>query len=198
MKLSYDNAVFNFSEAFSLSKKETSKGNEYIPGGFSRKTFGYGPHAVFVSHGEGQYIHTIDGQRLLDLNNNFSTNVLGHNHETVINAMNEVISKGFSFGNPMDYEIELAKILSSRVKSIEQVKFFCSASEACLGAIRIARGYTGKKKLLSLKEAIMDLRMILHSPLILIYQVFLALLIDLSHCQTLVAFQNLKPKILLC
>lgn len=147
MKLDYQQSLKNFSEAFHLSKAETSKGNDYIPGGFSRRTFGYGPHAIFVKKGEGQYIHTIEGRKLLDLNNNFSTNVLGHNYPSVVEAIGALLPSGFSFGNPTDHELSLAKLLSDRIESVEQVKFFCSASEACLSAVRIARGYTGRKKI---------------------------------------------------
>lgn len=147
MKLNYEHSIKNFSEAFSLSKEETSKGHEHIPGGFSRRTFAYGPHAIFVAKGEAQYIHTIEGQKLLDLNNNFGTNVLGHNHPAVIKAIEQTLANGFSFGNPTNHELELAKLLCERIDSIEQVKFFCSASEACLSAVRIARGFTARKKI---------------------------------------------------
>lgn len=147
MKLDYKKSLENFSAVFHLSQSETSRGNECIPGGFSRRTFGYGPHAIFVSRGDGQYIHTIEGKKLLDLNNNFSTNVLGHNHPAILEAIEALLPNGFSFGNPTDHELKLAKILIDRIDSIEQVKFFCSASEACLGAVRIARGYTGRRKI---------------------------------------------------
>ncbi len=147
MKLNYQQSLKNFSEAFSLSKEETSKGKEYIPGGFSRRTFGYGPHAIFVDKGEAQYLHTIEGKKLLDLNNNFATNVLGHNHPAIINAIQETLPNGFSFGNPTNHELDLAKLICERIESVEQVKFFCSASEACLSAVRIARGYTARKKI---------------------------------------------------
>ncbi|TPV23639.1 aspartate aminotransferase family protein [Pantoea anthophila] len=147
MRLTYEQSLQNFSETFHLSKDETSRGNDYIPGGFSRRTFGYGPHAVFVKSGEGQYIHTIEGKKLLDLNNNFSTNVIGHNHPLILKKINEVIPDGFSFGNPTYHELDLAKELCHRIDSVEKIKFFCSASEACLAAVRIARGYTGRKKI---------------------------------------------------
>jgi len=135
-----------FSAAFHVSRAKTHAGEALIPGGFSRRTFAYGPHAVFVERGEGQYIHTVEGRKLLDLNNNFTTNVLGHRHPAILGAMQDVMEKGFSFGNPMDYELELGQLLIERIQSVEQIKFFCSASEACMGAIRIARGYTGRNK----------------------------------------------------
>ncbi|WP_321917585.1 MULTISPECIES: aspartate aminotransferase family protein [Paraburkholderia] len=145
MKLNYAQSIDNFSNSFHLSKTKNQQGKDHIPGGFSRRTFGYGPHAIFVEKGDAQYIQTIEGHKLLDLNNNFSTNVLGHNHPEIVKAMQAMLETGFSFGNPTDAELDLAKILCERIESVEQVKFFCSASEACLGAIRIARGYTGRK-----------------------------------------------------
>ncbi|MEG0635913.1 Glutamate-1-semialdehyde 2,1-aminomutase [compost metagenome] len=147
MKLDYQQSIKNFSEAFYRSKAETTKGKDVIPGGFSRRTFAFGPHAIFVEKGEKQYIHTIDGRKLLDLNNNFSTNVLGHNHPDIIKAIVDMLPNGFSFGNPSDHELELAKLICDRIESIEQVKFSCSASESCLSAVRIARGYTGRRKI---------------------------------------------------
>ncbi|HBV4967999.1 aminotransferase class III-fold pyridoxal phosphate-dependent enzyme [Klebsiella pneumoniae] len=147
MKLTFQNAISNFSETFALSKDKTQHGKDVIPGGFSRRTFGYGPHAIFVQKGEGAYVYTIENRRLLDLNNNFSTNVVGHNHPAIVEAITKLIPGGFSFGNPTDHELQLARILCERIESVEQVKFFCSASEACLGAVRIARGYTGRNKI---------------------------------------------------
>ncbi|HEX7852473.1 MAG TPA: aminotransferase class III-fold pyridoxal phosphate-dependent enzyme [Sphingobium sp.] len=147
MGLDYQTAVENFSKVFSLSKQETESGTSFIPGGFSRKTFNYGPHAVFAERGEGQYLYTIDGQKLLDLNNNFSVNVIGQNHPAVNAAIQNMLETGFSFGNPVKQELALAKLLCDRIASVERVKFFCSASEACLGAVRIARGYTGRDKI---------------------------------------------------
>nr|WP_278116138.1 aminotransferase class III-fold pyridoxal phosphate-dependent enzyme [Mesorhizobium sp. WSM4875]WIE94652.1 aminotransferase class III-fold pyridoxal phosphate-dependent enzyme [Mesorhizobium sp. WSM4875] len=147
MKLDHETALRNFSETFQRSRDKTRAGRNLIPGGFSRRTFNYGPHAVFAQKGEGQYIYTIEGKRLLDLNNNFSTNVIGHNHPAVTDAIQKLLSSGFSFGNPTGHELELAELLCERINSVDQVKFFCSASEACLGAIRIARGYTGRRKI---------------------------------------------------
>jgi len=146
MPLDQAQCLKNFSDAFALSKEKTHEGENLIPGGFSRRTFAYGPHAIFVERAEGQYIHTVDGRKLLDLNNNFTTNVLGHNHPAIIAAMQAVMEEGFSFGNPIHHELDLAQLLCERIASVEQVKFFCSASEACIGAIRIARGFTGRNK----------------------------------------------------
>lgn len=147
MKITLENSLAKFSETFKISREFTDKCRNKIPGGYSRQTFNYGPHAIFVDYGEGQYIHTIDGHRLLDLNNNFSVSILGHNHPKITSALLEAIPKGFSFGNPMKYESKLAEIICNRIESVEKIKFSCSASESCISAARIARANTGKNKI---------------------------------------------------
>lgn len=147
MKITLENSLERFSEKFKTSREFTAKCKDKIPGAYSRASFNYGPHAIYVDHGENQYIHTIDGHRLLDLNNNFTVNVLGHNHPKITSALTDAIPKGFSFGNPMKYESQLAEIICDRVESVKKIKFSCSASESCVSAVRIARANTGKNKI---------------------------------------------------
>ena len=147
MKLTLERATENFLNVFSKSCATMKEHMDKIPNGFSRKSFVYGPAAIFADHGEGQYVYTIDGKRLLDFNNNFTVNILGYQHPAVTEAIREAAGCGYSFGNPTQPEYELAELLADRIASVERVKFFCSSSEACLGAMRIARGYTGKSKI---------------------------------------------------
>ncbi|MFD1385131.1 aspartate aminotransferase family protein [Rhodanobacter aciditrophus] len=147
MSIQLDDSIERFSARFSKSKKETENAKRSIPGGFSRKTFNYGPHGIFVERGEGAYIYTIEGEKLLDLNNNFTVNILGHNHPEITKALQEALPNGISFGNPSNHEVKLAETLCSRIASVEKVKFSCSASESCITAARIARAHTGKAKI---------------------------------------------------
>lgn len=147
MKITLDSSMAGFMEKFKASGDFTEKCRQRIPGGYSRVSFNYGPNAIFVDRGEGQHIYTIDGHRLLDLNNNFTVNILGHNHPAINKALNDAIPNGFSFGNPMKYENLLAEIICDRVESVEKIKFSCSASESCVSAVRIARANTGKNKI---------------------------------------------------
>ena len=147
MKLALEKSRSNFEKSFYKSGQLSEKHKKHIPGGFSRRSLAFGPHPVYVDHGSGQFIYTVDGHKLLDLHNNFTCNVLGHNHPEVVNAIQEVLSKGFSFGNPMAYEHRLAQILCDRIESLDRVVFCCSASEACISAVRYARCYTGKEKI---------------------------------------------------
>lgn len=140
-----------FMKTFEKSRMMAERQMDYIPAGFSRRSFMYGPHAIYADHGQGQYLYSVEGRQLLDLNNNFTVNILGYNHPAVNEAIKKSLEKGYSFGNPSEEEFELAKMLCDRIKSIEKVKFFCSASEACVAAIRIARAYTGKDKFAKLE-----------------------------------------------
>ncbi len=145
--LTLQQASATFTEKFKESGQLCEAASQYIPGGYSRNSLTFGPHAIYVEHGDGQYIDTIDGHRLLDFHNNFSCSITGHNHPRIREALSEYIPKGFSFGNPMPHEHNLAKILCERIEAIEKVIFSCSASESCLSAIRIARANTGKNKI---------------------------------------------------
>ncbi len=145
-KLSLETSVADFTATFAASAEMTRAGQELIPGGYSRNSFNFGPHAVFAAAGEGAHIVTVDGRRLLDLNNNFTVNVLGHNHPAISSALMEAIPSGISFGNPSPAEPRLAQILVDRIPSVQKVQFSCSATESCMSAIRIARAFTGKTK----------------------------------------------------
>lgn len=144
--LTLETALKKFTERFSVSAEMTEDNRKAIPGGYSRTTFNFGPHAIFAREGHGAYVETVDGHRLLDLNNNFTVNILGHSHEALQKAIINSMPSGISFGNPVDEERQLADLLIERVPSLELVRFTCSATEAAMAAVRIARAYTGKNK----------------------------------------------------
>jgi glutamate-1-semialdehyde 2,1-aminomutase len=147
MTVSLESASAKFMEKFKLSGELTAEADKFIPGGYSRNSLTFGPHPIYVERGDGAYIQTVEGHRLLDFHNNFSCSILGHNHPAVQNALTDIGSRGFSFGNPMRHEHKLAEILCTRIASLEKVVFCCSASEACIAAARYARSYTGKNRI---------------------------------------------------
>jgi glutamate-1-semialdehyde 2,1-aminomutase len=147
MALTLGSVVERFQEKFGVSAKKSAAASSHIPGGYSRSSLTFGPHAIYVERGDRQYIDTVDGHRLLDFHNNFSCSVLGHNHPRIREAILDLVPRGFSFGNPMEHEHQLAKMLCERIASVERVIFSCSSSEACLSAARIARANTGKNKI---------------------------------------------------
>lgn len=146
-RLTLDHVLETFSERFSTSAEWTRQGKDLIPGGYSRNSFNFGPHAIYVESGDGAFITTVDGHRLLDLNNNFTVNVLGHNNPGIHQAVIDAMATGMSFGNPSSAEPELAQILIDRIPSVERVQFSCSSTESCMSAVRIARAHTGRHRI---------------------------------------------------
>lgn len=136
-----------FTMRFSASGVLTRDSAALIPGGYSRSTFNFGPHAIFVERGDGAHITTVEGHRMLDLNNNFTVNVLGHAHPGISRALMQAIPSGISFGNPGRAEAGLARILIERIPSVQKVQFSCSATESCMSAVRLARAFTGRTRI---------------------------------------------------
>jgi len=146
-KLTLESVSNTFIEKFRKSAELGQQGDPYVPRGYSRNILNFGPQAIFVESGEGPYITTVEGHRLLDLHNCFSASVVGHNHPKVTRAIQDMTVRGFSFGNPMAHESELGRILCDRIRSVEKVIFSCSASESAISALRVARANTGRSKI---------------------------------------------------
>lgn len=136
-----------FTTRFAASGTLTREGAALVPGGYSRSTFNFGPHAIFVERGDGAHITTVEGHRMLDLNNNFTVNVLGHAHPGISQALMRAIPSGISFGNPGRAEAALARILIDRIASVQKIQFSCSATESCMSAVRLARAFTGRTRI---------------------------------------------------
>jgi glutamate-1-semialdehyde 2,1-aminomutase len=120
------------------------RGRDVFPGGTTRSTIDVDPHPIYLSAGEGAYVIDADGNRLLDLNNNFTTLLHGHGFAPVIDAVTDLLRKGTCFSNPTHHEIALAELLVSRIPAIEQIRFVNSGTEAVMFAIKAARAYTGR------------------------------------------------------
>jgi glutamate-1-semialdehyde 2,1-aminomutase len=116
-----------------------------MPGGGARPVLNFPPHPIFAARGEGCYITDADGNRYLDLHNNFAALVLGHRHPAVVDALRDQLERGLAFGAPSALESELARIIVHRVKSIEKVTFTNSGTEASMTAIALARAYSGRR-----------------------------------------------------
>lgn len=149
--LTLEGSTQAFRHKFVKSGRLAEDARGAIPGGYSRSTFNFGPHAVYVESGEGCRIRTVEGHDLLDLNNNYTVNVLGHGHPAITAALASGAAGGISFGNPTVHEVELARILIDRIPSIEMVQFSCSATESCMAAVRVARAATGRTKIAKLE-----------------------------------------------
>ena len=102
---------------------------------------------LFFERGEGAYISDADGTRYIDYVGSWGPLVVGHAHPKVTEAMQRAAAKGLSFGAPTRYEVEMAELLCRLVPSMEQVRLVSSGTEATMSAIRLARGYTGRAKI---------------------------------------------------
>lgn len=103
---------------------------------------------IFMDHGRGSKIYDVDGNEYIDYVLSWGPLILGHTHEKVKAALYEAVDKGTSFGASTELENKMAKLVIERVPSIEMVRMVSSGTEATLAALRLARGYTGRNKIL--------------------------------------------------
>ncbi|GAL73309.1 glutamate-1-semialdehyde 2,1-aminomutase [Jejuia pallidilutea] len=128
-----------------------AEAEKVIPGGVNspvRAFKGVGGTPIFVKEAKGAYLYDEDGNRLIDYINSWGPMILGHAHEPVVNAVVEKAKKGTSFGMPTEIETKIAELAVSMVPHIDKIRFVNSGTEACMSAIRLARGFTGKDKII--------------------------------------------------
>ncbi|BFP41767.1 glutamate-1-semialdehyde 2,1-aminomutase [Flavobacteriaceae bacterium GF1] len=132
------------SELFAEAKK-------YIPGGVNSPVRAFkavGGEPIFIKQAKGAYLYDEDDNQYIDYISSWGPLLFGHAHEPVINAVIEKAQKGTSFGIPTDVETDLAKLAVHMVPNIDKIRFVNSGTEACMSAVRLARGYTGKDKII--------------------------------------------------
>ena len=125
-----------------------------IPGGVNSpaRAFGaVGGEPPFMARAEGQYIYDIDGHQYIDYIGSWGPMILGHGYPAVKSAVAEALELGTSFGAPTEREILIAEAVASAVPSIEKVRFVSSGTEAAMSAVRVARGVTGRDKIIKMK-----------------------------------------------
>lgn len=136
---------------YQRSSQLFNEAQEYIPGGVNSPVRAFkavGGTPIFVKEAKGAYLTDVDGNRLIDYISSWGPLILGHAYEPVINAVIEKAKKGTSFGMPTEIETQLAKLAISMVPNIDKIRFVNSGTEACMSAVRLARGYTGKDKII--------------------------------------------------
>src|SRR3954466_2073253 len=122
-----------------------------IPGGVNspvRAFRGVGRTPFFVDRAKGAKIWDVDGREYIDYVGTWGPAILGHAPRVVIDAVNEAAARGTSFGIPNPYEVEMAELICSWVPSIEKVRMVNSGTEATMSCVRVARGFTGRKKII--------------------------------------------------
>ncbi|QLG45891.1 glutamate-1-semialdehyde 2,1-aminomutase [Costertonia aggregata] len=128
-----------------------AEAKQYIPGGVNSPVRAFkavGGDPIFVKKAEGAYLYDEDDNRLIDYIASWGPLILGHAYEPVLNAVIDKAKKGTSFGMPTEIETQLAKLSVSMVPNIDKIRFVNSGTEACMSAVRLARGYTGKDKII--------------------------------------------------
>jgi glutamate-1-semialdehyde 2,1-aminomutase len=124
-----------------------------MPGGVSSPVRAFravGGTPFFVNRGEGAYLVDVDGNRYVDYVLSWGPLILGHAHPRVVSALEETIRRGTSFGAPSALEVELAASIRDAIPSVELVRFVSSGTEATMSALRLARAFTGRPKILKL------------------------------------------------
>ncbi|MDN3609097.1 glutamate-1-semialdehyde 2,1-aminomutase [Vibrio ostreicida] len=127
------------------------KAQHAIPGGVNspvRAFNGVGGAPIFIERADGPLIFDADGKAYIDYVGSWGPMILGHNHATIREAVIDAAQRGLSFGAPTEIEIKMAELVSELVPSMEQVRMVSSGTEATMSAIRLARGFTGRDKII--------------------------------------------------
>ncbi len=133
------------------SRKLFEEAQRFIPGGVNspvRAFKGVGGEPLFIEKGKGSKIFDVDGNEYIDYVCSWGPLILGHAHPEVVSEVQRVIEKGTSFGAPTELEVEMAHLIVEIFPSIEMVRMVSSGTEAVMSAIRLARGYTGREKII--------------------------------------------------
>ncbi|MEK6200896.1 MAG: glutamate-1-semialdehyde 2,1-aminomutase [Desulfobulbaceae bacterium] len=132
----------------STSAQMFQQARKVIPGGVNspvRACRSVGCDPVFIERAQGSFVYDVDGNEYIDFVCSWGPMILGHAHPEVLAAIAEAMQHGTSFGAPTPKEIELASMVVDALPSVEKVRFVSSGTEATMSAVRLARGYTGKK-----------------------------------------------------
>lgn len=124
---------------------------KFIPGGVNSPVRAFrsvGGTPIFLKSAKGAYLYDVDGNRYIDFINSWGPMILGHAWEPVVEAIREKVADSTSFGAPTELETQIAELIVHMVPGIEMVRMVNSGTEACMSAIRLARGFTGKNKII--------------------------------------------------
>ncbi|MGC4129504.1 MAG: glutamate-1-semialdehyde 2,1-aminomutase [Bergeyella sp.] len=124
---------------------------KYIPGGVNSPVRAFksvGGVPLFMKSAKGAYLEDEDSRLYVDYINSWGPAILGHTHPEVLEAVQKQAENGFSFGTPTELETEIAKLITENVPNIDKIRMVSSGTEACMSAIRLARGFTGRDKII--------------------------------------------------
>src|ERR1700761_4815618 len=133
----------------SKSQALFERAQQSIPGGVNSPVRAFrsvGGTPLFIKNARGAYLFDVDGNRYIDYIASWGPMILGHAWEPVVKAIQEYAAYSTSYGAPTELEIEMAELIRSMAPNVDLVRMVSSGTEACMSAIRLARGYTGKNK----------------------------------------------------
>jgi len=134
---------------YKKSQQLFERAQKSIPGGVNSPVRAFksvGGTPVFMERAKGAYMYDADGNKYIDYINSWGPMILGHAYEPVVKAITEKVAGSTSFGAPTELEIEMAELIKSMAPNVDMVRMVSSGTEACMSAIRLARGYTGRNK----------------------------------------------------
>ena len=133
------------------SKQLFERAQKSIPGGVNSPVRAFksvGGTPVFMKHAKGAYLYDADGNKYIDYIASWGPMILGHAHEAIVKAIQEYATYSTSYGAPTQLEIEMAELIISMVPNVDLIRMVSSGTEACMSAVRLARGYTGRNKII--------------------------------------------------
>lgn len=136
---------------YDVSSKLFAEAKKYIPGGVNSPVRAFrsvGRDPIFINKGKGSHIWDADGNEYIDFVGSWGPLILGHAHPELVEALKQAVENGTSFGAPTELEVTMAKKVCEAVPSIEEVRMVSSGTEAVMSAIRLARGYTKRDKII--------------------------------------------------
>jgi glutamate-1-semialdehyde 2,1-aminomutase len=131
------------------SKELFERAQKTIPGGVNSPVRAFksvGGTPIFMERAKGAYMYDADGKRYIDYINSWGPMILGHAYDPVVKAIQDKALQSTSFGAPTELEIEMAELIVSMAPNVDMVRMVSSGTEACMSALRLARGYTGRNK----------------------------------------------------
>src|ERR1700742_1514381 len=134
---------------YKKSQELFERAQQSIPGGVNSPVRAFrsvGGTPVFIEKAEGSYLYDVDGNRYIDYIASWGPMILGHAWEPVVKAIQEYAAYSTSYGAPTELEIEMAELIRAMAPNVDMVRMVSSGTEACMSAIRLARGYTGRNK----------------------------------------------------
>jgi len=133
----------------SKSKELFERAQQSIPGGVNSPVRAFksvGGNPIFIQKANGAYLYDADGNKYVDYINSWGPMILGHAYEPLVNAIREKVLDSTSFGAPTELEIEMAELIKSMCPNVDLIRMVSSGTEACMSALRLARGYTSRNK----------------------------------------------------